>query len=89
MLAATRYGDVTQIRLCRYTDFRPGTYVSVYLVDHLLVDSGPAHTAEELANFLKDKQVKTVVNTHHHAESQFLQRWVSWVRKFEPPNFDS
>lgn len=67
-MAVTKYEEVTQIRLCRYTDFRPGTYVSAYLVDGLLVDSGPAHTAKELADFLKDKPVKTVVNTHHHED---------------------
>jgi glyoxylase-like metal-dependent hydrolase (beta-lactamase superfamily II) len=68
MLATTEYGQVTQIKLCRYPDFPPATYVSAYLVDSLLIDSGPAHTAEELTAFLKDKGVKTVVNTHHHED---------------------
>ena len=68
MLATTEYGQVTQIKLCRYPDFQPGTCVSAYLVDSLLIDSGLAHTAEELTTFLKDKEVKTVVNTHHHED---------------------
>ncbi len=68
MLATTEYEQVTQIKLCRYPDFRPGTYVSAYLVDSLLIDSGPAHAAKELTEFLKDKEVKTVVNTHHHED---------------------
>ena len=68
MLATTEYGQVTQIKLCRYPDFIPGTCVSAYLVDSLLIDSGPAHTAEELTEFLRDKGVKTVVNTHHHED---------------------
>ena len=68
MLATTEYGQVTQIKLCRYPDFQPATCVSVYLVDSLLIDSGPAHIAEELTAFLKDKEVKTVVNTHHHED---------------------
>jgi glyoxylase-like metal-dependent hydrolase (beta-lactamase superfamily II) len=67
MLATTEYGQVTQIRLCRYPD-NPGGTVSAYLVDSLLIDSGPAHTAEELTDFLKDKGVKTVVNTHYHED---------------------
>jgi glyoxylase-like metal-dependent hydrolase (beta-lactamase superfamily II) len=37
-------------------------------VDGLLIDSGPAHTAEELTEFLKGKGVKTVVNTHYHED---------------------
>jgi glyoxylase-like metal-dependent hydrolase (beta-lactamase superfamily II) len=67
MLVAAEYGNVTQIRLSRYSD-NPGGTVSVYLVDGLLIDSGPAYTVEELAEFLKDKLVKTVVNTHHHED---------------------
>ena len=68
MLATTEYGQVTQIKLCRYPDFNPGGTVSAYLVDGLLIDSGPAHTAEELTEFLKDKGVKMVVNTHYHED---------------------
>jgi len=68
MLATTEYGQVTQIKLCRYPDFNPGGTVSAYLVDGLLIDSGPAHTAEELTEFLKGKGVKTVVNTHYHED---------------------
>jgi len=68
MLATTEYGQVTQIKLCRYPDFNAGGTVSAYLVDSLLIDSGPAHTAEELTDFLKDKGVRTVVNTHHHED---------------------
>jgi hydroxyacylglutathione hydrolase len=68
MLATAKYEQVTQIKLCRYPDFIPGTCVSAYLVDSLLIDSGPAHTAEELTEFLRDKGVKTVVNTHHHED---------------------
>ena len=68
MLATTEYGKVTQIKMCRYPDFNPGGTVSAYLVDSLLIDSGSAHTAEELTDFLKDKDVKTVVNTHHHED---------------------
>ena len=68
MLATNEYGPVTQIRLCRYPDFNTGATVSAYLVDSLLIDSGPAHTAEELTEFLKDKDVKVVVNTHYHED---------------------
>ena len=67
MLATTEYGQVTQIRLCRYA-YNPGGTVSTYLVDGLLIDSGPAYTADELTEFLKDKCVKTVVNTHYHED---------------------
>ncbi|MBN2463992.1 MAG: MBL fold metallo-hydrolase [Dehalococcoidia bacterium] len=67
MLDTIQYGQVTQIRLCRYAN-NPGGIVSAYLVDSLLIDSGLSYTAEELTEFLKDKGVKTVVNTHYHED---------------------
>jgi endoribonuclease LACTB2 len=68
MLATTKYEQVTQIKLCRYEDFSPHATVSAYLVDGLLIDSGSAYTAEELTEFLKDKGLKMVVNTHYHED---------------------
>jgi glyoxylase-like metal-dependent hydrolase (beta-lactamase superfamily II) len=77
MIATQQFEEVLQIKLCRYAEFIPASTVSAYLVDDLLIDSGPAHTAKELTNFLQDKKVKTVVNTHFHedhiAANQFLQ----------------
>lgn len=68
MLIATAYERVTQIRMSRFPDVRSGFSVAAYLVDGLLIDSGPAHTAQELADYLKDKSVKIVVNTHYHED---------------------
>jgi ribonuclease/clavin/mitogillin len=68
MLATNKYEQVTQIKLCRYEDFSPHATVSAYLVDGLLIDSGLAYTAEELTEFLKDKGLKMVVNTHYHED---------------------
>jgi len=68
LLAATEYEQVTQIKMNRYPEFNPGYSVSVYLVDGLLIDSGQAHTAEELTDFLKNKEIRTVVNTHYHED---------------------
>jgi glyoxylase-like metal-dependent hydrolase (beta-lactamase superfamily II) len=68
MLTTTEYEEVTQIKLCRYPDFSPHATVSAYLVDGLLIDSGPSYTAEELTDFLEDKGLKMVVNTHYHED---------------------
>jgi glyoxylase-like metal-dependent hydrolase (beta-lactamase superfamily II) len=77
VLATSVFEDVLQIRLCRYPEFVPAATVSVYLVDGLLVDSGPAHTAEELTDFLSSKRITIAVNTHFHedhiAGNKFLQ----------------
>ena len=88
MIATQEFEEVLQIKLCRYTEFIPAATVSAYLVDGLLIDSGPAHTAEELADFLRDRKVKTVVNTHFHEDhisaNQFLQERYG-VEIFAPP----
>jgi endoribonuclease LACTB2 len=77
MISATPYGEVLQIRMCRYPDFPTGTWVCAYLADGLLVDTGPAHTAAELVHFLDGKTVKAAVNTHFHEDhisaNKFLQ----------------
>jgi len=66
VLVATAYEQVTQIKMSRFPVVQGG--VAAYLVDALLIDSGPAHTAQELLDFLKDKSVKIVVNTHYHED---------------------
>ena len=68
MLQINVFGEVTQIKLSRDSYFTPGTHVSAYLVDGLLIDSGPAYTVDELVAFLRDMPLKMVVNTHHHED---------------------
>ena len=63
--------------MCRYPDFPSGTWVNAYLVDGLLVDTGPAHTAQDLVRFLEGTSIKSAVNTHAHEDhisaNRFLQ----------------
>ena len=77
MLKTTLFEDVLQIMLCRYDEMVPGAVVSAYLVDGLLIDTGPSYTAEELTRFLEGHQLTAVVNTHHHEDhisaNKFLQ----------------
>jgi endoribonuclease LACTB2 len=77
MIDAKPYGEVLQIRMSRYADFPSSMWVCAYLVDGLLVDTGPAYTAAELTAFLKDRGLKKAVNTHYHEDhisaNKFLQ----------------
>ena len=66
MLTITRYEEVTQIKMSRLSESHPPLCACAYLVDGLLIDSGPDCTGKELADFLKDKGVKLLVNTHYH-----------------------
>jgi hypothetical protein len=53
MISSENYGEVLQIKMCRYSDFPPATWVCAYLVDGLLIDTGPAYTALELTDFFR------------------------------------
>ncbi len=68
MIQTNRYGNVLQIKMSRYPDFRPPRVVSAYLLDGLMIDTGPACTAGELAGFLKGRDIKLAVNTHQHED---------------------
>jgi glyoxylase-like metal-dependent hydrolase (beta-lactamase superfamily II) len=68
MLQSTPHGPITSIRLARTVFRRPLYTVTVYLVDGLLVDSGPPHTARRLAAWCRDRSVRQIVNTHHHED---------------------
>jgi hypothetical protein len=56
MIKATPYEDVLQITMCKYDEMIPGAVVCAYLADGLLMDTGPAHTAEAFTDFLADKK---------------------------------
>lgn len=66
MLKVKDYEDVTQITMG--AGDLPLYLVSSYLVDGMLVDTGCPHTADELFDFLKDKNLKFAINTHYHED---------------------
>ncbi len=68
MLETEEYGPVTQIKMGREMDGRVLYRVAAYLVDGLLIDTGCRHTAEELLNCLKNKDVSKVFITHYHED---------------------
>ena len=63
MIEFTSHGEVQQIRLSRYPDFPVATWVCAYLIDGLLIDTGPAYTAQELTAAMADRNLKLAVNT--------------------------
>lgn len=68
MIEVGQFEDVTQIRMSRVIDGVPIYWVSAYLIDGLLIDTGCDYTAEELASYLEDRQPDMVVNTHFHED---------------------
>jgi glyoxylase-like metal-dependent hydrolase (beta-lactamase superfamily II) len=68
MLEARSFEDVTCIKMSRTMGGKPLAWVACYLVDGLLVDTGPAHVSQELMRFLENRKVQKVVNTHYHED---------------------
>jgi len=67
MLKATTHGPITRIHLERKILGRPFA-VEVYLVDGLLIDTGCPATSSELVAWCRERDVRQVVNTHHHED---------------------
>lgn len=68
MIETSRFEDVRQIRMSRVIDGVPVYWVSAYLVDGLLIDTGCSYTAQELVACLRGEPIDIVVNTHFHED---------------------
>jgi glyoxylase-like metal-dependent hydrolase (beta-lactamase superfamily II) len=68
MLRWTNYGEVVRLDLARTLAGRGRYWTTCYWVDGVLIDAGCAHTAGELALFLKDRPLRVIINTHSHED---------------------
>lgn len=68
VLKITSYGEVTRFDLGRTLVGRGRYWTTAYLVDHMLVDTGCAHSAPELVHALSDDPLIRIVNTHSHED---------------------
>ncbi len=68
MIKTRTFNEITQINMGREIDGRVLYWVSAYLVDGLLIDTGCSHTSEELGNYLQNNPPTKVVNTHYHED---------------------
>lgn len=68
MIEISEFGAVTRFKMGRELDGRVLYWVSAYLVDGLLIDTGCRHTAEELASALHERQVREIIFTHYHED---------------------
>ena len=68
MLQVQEFGPVTSIRMSRAFLGRPVRWAYAYLVDGLLIDSGPPCTARELVRAVQGSRLTQVVNTHQHED---------------------
>ncbi len=68
MIQADVFETVVRYRLAHPVLGRPFYHTAAYLVDGLLIDTGPAKTADQLRKILQALAVNQVVNTHSHED---------------------
>lgn len=68
MIETRAFEEVTQICLSREVEGKPLYRVAAYFVDGLLIDTGCAHTSREFADYLRNEDIRVVVNTHFHED---------------------
>jgi len=68
VLKITQVDGVIRFDSARTLFGRGWYWTTAYLVDGLLVDSGCPHSAPELAAWLRDSKLTTVLNTHSHED---------------------
>jgi len=90
MLRITQYKEVTRIDTAR--TFAGGGYYwsTAYHVDGLLVDTGCAHSAKEMAELMRSQKLGAIINTHTHEDhigaNGVLQGQNSRVNVFAHPS---
>jgi len=62
------YGEVRYFRMARTVLGRAVYWTGVYLVDGLLVDSGPPNLARDVRRLVGELGVRQCVTTHHHED---------------------
>jgi glyoxylase-like metal-dependent hydrolase (beta-lactamase superfamily II) len=68
MLQTATRGPITRIHLARTILGRRLRTVEAYLVDGVLIESGPPATASEMLRWCRGRDVCQVINTHHHED---------------------
>jgi glyoxylase-like metal-dependent hydrolase (beta-lactamase superfamily II) len=68
MLETRTYDPITCLHLGRTFFGRPLYTVKAYRVDGLLIDTGCPATGRELVAWCRGRDVRQVVNTHHHED---------------------
>ena len=68
MIKITSYGEVTRFDISRTLAGRGRYWTTAYHLGDTLIDSGCAHTANELRDALADLYVTRIVNTHSHED---------------------
>mgnify|MGYP000430481461 CR=1 FL=1 len=68
MIEISQHGPVIRYRLGREVMGKVQYWTSCFWLDGMLIDTGCAHTAEELLAEVRPRGVELIVNTHYHED---------------------
>lgn len=68
MIIPSDHGEVRYFRMARTAFGRALYWTGVYLVDGVLIDSGPPNMRSEVARLVAELGVRQCVTTHHHED---------------------
>ncbi len=68
MIEIGQFEEITQIRMSGTANGNHRYWVSAYLLDGLLIDTGSVNNAQGLATVLDSRKLEVVVNTHYHED---------------------
>lgn len=74
-LQINQFEDLLQAEM-KVTMGSQSIFVSVYLIDNLLIDTGPMRKEKELIPLFKQWQMEQAIITHHHEDHSGLGKWV-------------
>jgi ribonuclease/clavin/mitogillin len=63
-----RYGEITRIRMARTILLWDLHDTSAFVVDGMLIDTGPPATVRELLGYVRGRGIDKIVITHHHED---------------------
>lgn len=76
------YEDVKCIKL-PINRFFPYMFVYAYIVDGLLIDTGPGHSKAQFGRILQEAHVEKVAITHEHKDHCGMAKWIN--KHFDVP----
>ena len=68
MIKVTSFGNITRFDLSRTIYGHEVYRTTAYYVDGLMIDTGSAHTAYELLDYLQTMPIHMIINTHSHED---------------------
>lgn len=71
-----KFQDVQKIKL-PISPFLPNMYVYIYIVDELLIDTGPRQRKARLSKIIHTHHIEKVAITHEHNDHCGMAKWIS------------